>query len=151
LIKPIIPSSDQGSSASIVFQPLELALATSGGETPEPRIRVYASTIAGGSSTDIGFTEGDDPPYLLTPSEGVLQGGITIDGTTGEVTSRWLEIVSELGTDDDTTFYVEIGTVAAGETEGSWIVSNSRYGPIHAQICRNWYASSAPYFGVNWS
>jgi hypothetical protein len=116
-----------------------------------PKIRVYPSTLAGGSSTDIGFTEGDDPAYLLTPSEGVLQGGITIDGTTGEVTSRWLEIVSELGTDDDTTFYVEIGTVAAGETEGSWIVSNSRYGPIHAQICRNWYAGAAPYFGLNWS
>jgi hypothetical protein len=132
-------------------QPFALQMTLSSGASPAPRVRVYASTLAGGSSTDIGFAEGDDPPYLLTPTVGVVQGGISIDGATGEVTSRWIEIVSELTPDDDTTFYVEIGTVAEGESEGTWLVSNSRFGPITATICRNWYAAEAPYFGVTWA
>jgi len=141
-------SAPPGSSS---IQPFQLMVASTEGENPTPCIRVAASTLAGGSSADLGFSEGDDPPYLLTPSKGVLVGGITIDGTTGDVTSRWLNIESTMPEDDGTTFYVEIGTVTDGESPGTWIVSNSRYGPVFAQICRNWYAAEAPFFGVNWS
>lgn len=107
-----------------------------------PHIRVYASTLAGGSATDIGFAEGDDPPYLLAAEAGVVQAGITIDQE-GNVTSRWLEIVEQLSEDTDTEFYVEIGTVA--EQDGKFSVSNSRYGPIDANICRDWFSNPPTY------
>lgn len=133
-------------------EPFELAVQADPedeSESPTLKIRVYPSTLAGGSSTDLGFAAGDDPPYLLTASAGILQGGITIDGD-GAITSRWLEIVASLSADTSTNFYVEIGTVAAGETAGTWIVTNSRYGPIAATICRNWFAAEAPFYGVTW-
>jgi hypothetical protein len=130
-------------------QPFQLATVNTGtSESPNWKVRVHASTLAGGSSTDLGFAEGDDPPYLLTAEEGIVQGGITIDGSTGEVTSRWLEIVGGLSEGDDSTFYVEIGTVAF--EEGVFTAANSRYGPITATICRNWFAAEAPYYGVTW-
>lgn len=107
-----------------------------------PHIRVYASTLAGGSATDIGFAEGDDPPYLLAAEAGVVQAGLTIDQE-GNVTSRWIEIVEQLSEDTETEFYVEIGTVA--EQDGKFTVSNSRYGPIDANICRDWFSNPPTY------
>jgi hypothetical protein len=110
------------------------------------KIRVYASTLAGGTSADLSFSPADEPPYLLTPAVGVVQGGITIDAD-GLVTSRWLEIVETQTADTDDTFYVEIGTVAQ-DADDNWIVSNTVYGPIAAVICRNWFAAEAPFYTV---
>ncbi|MEI6036096.1 MAG: hypothetical protein WCS65_17665 [Verrucomicrobiae bacterium] len=135
-------------------QPFTLSVTTDPEDTnipPAPQIRVLPSTLAGGSSTDLGFSEGDHPQYLLTPAEGILQGGITIDGTTGAVTSRWLEISATLTADDATTYYVEIGTVHYNTTSELWQATNSRYGPITATVCRDWYASAAPFFGVSFA
>lgn len=130
---------------------LELIVTTDPASTvpnPPKKIRVVSSTIAGGSSAQLGFSEGDDPWYLLNPMVGVVQAGITIDQGTGLVTSRWIEIKSEIDEDTDDTFYVEIGTVTQSGT--SWAVSNSRYGPISAYVCRNWFAAEAPFYGVTW-
>lgn len=135
--------------AKVELKPFELTVSSSTGEDPVPMIRVAASTLAGGSSTDLGFEPGDDPPYLLSPSAGVLQGGITID-TDGNVTSRWLEIVGSLSAGDASTYYVEIGTISQDPETDAWVVSNSRYGPIGVQICRNWYAYAEPFYGVSW-
>lgn len=143
------------------IKPFQLIVASSGGEAPTPMIRVVPSTLAGGSSTDLGFAAGDDPQYLLSPAEGVLVGGITFDSTgDGAITSRWLEIMDTFPDPDtvaDGTDYVEIGTVHWVDDAldlvhgGHWSVTNSRYGPINAQICRNWFAAEAPFFGVSWS
>ncbi|MEI6491596.1 MAG: hypothetical protein WCO94_03525 [Verrucomicrobiota bacterium] len=142
-------------------KPFQLFVATDPADTsvpPTPKIRVIPSTLAGESSTDLGFSTGDDPKYFLDPSEGVLVGGITWDTGTGEITSRWLEILSTFPDPSgvaDGTDYVEIGTVhwVADDSEagGHWTVSNSRYGPINATICRNWFAAEAPFFGCSWS
>lgn len=128
--------------------PFQLIVTTSTGPSPVPKIRVVASTIAGGTSADLGFANGDDPPYLLTPSTGKVFGGITINSATGAVTSRFLNLAGAIPADSNTTFYVEIGTV--GFVSGNWIVSNSRYGPITAQICRNWFNATAPFWSVTW-
>jgi hypothetical protein len=140
-----------GTSAPATIRPFQLAVVNdSETEEPEWKIRVYPSTLAGGSSTDLGFALADDPPYLLTAEAGIVQGGFTID-LSGAVTSRWLEIVSELSPDssdeEGQTFYVEIGTVNEDEEENTFTVNNSRYGPINANICRNWF-SAEPRFGV---
>ena len=147
--RPSPPSATQG------VQPLQLVVTTDPADTstpPAPKIRVYASTVAGGASTDLGFAPGDTPAYYLTPRVGVVQAGITLDDSTGEITSRWIEIVSALTADTDTNHYVEIGAVSRTTSGGvtTWTAHNSRYGPINAQICRNWFAAESPYYGVTW-
>lgn len=133
----------------VSFKPLQLIVTSTGGGSPTQALRVIPGTLAGGSSIDLGFAEGDTPPYLLTPSEGVFVGGITYDTSTREVTSRWLEILAEFPSSiSDGTAYVEIGTIALDS--GVWKVTNSRYGPITANICRIWHAGSAPFYEVTW-
>ncbi len=148
-----IPRSGADAAARHPFQLVVTTDPADKSDNPAPKIRVRPSTLAGGSSTDLGFSEGDDPGYYLDPAQGVLVGGITFNTGTGEITSRWLEIKGEFPNPDevaDGTDYVEIGSVAWNNAKQAWIVSNSRYGPIEATICRNWFAAEAPYFGVNW-
>lgn len=134
-------------------------------ETPAKKIRIVPSTLAGGSSTDILngpdgealFSAGDDPQALIDPAEGVLIGGISWNVDTGVIEKRWIEIQGTFpdpSTVPDGTDYVEIGTVHwvndSSDAGGHWTVNNSGYGPITANVCRNWFASEAPLFGVQW-
>jgi len=137
-------SPPRGVTSTPTTRPFQLSVVdVSETETPEWKVRVLPSTLAGGSSTDLGFALADDPPYLLTAEEGIVQGGITIDAT-GAITSRWLEIVEELSADTNTEFHVEIGTVQEPE-ENVFEVSNSRYGPIDANVCRDWFSNPPTY------
>lgn len=131
-----------GSTPRAIFKPFHLLVTTDPTDTnpaPAKKIRVYPSTLGGGSSIggapNLNFSPGDDPPYLLTPVVGVVRGHIQIDGDTGEITGRWIECVAALGTATDTDFFVEIGTVNQNLTTGAWSVNNSVYGPINVQIC----------------
>jgi hypothetical protein len=133
-----------GTSTPATTRPFQLSTVNEGtSEDPDWKVRVLPSTLAGGSSTDLGFALADDPAYLLTAEEGIVQGGITIDET-GEITSRWLEIVEELSADTNTEFHVEIGSVQELE-DGGFDVTNSRYGPIDANVCRNWFSNPPTY------
>lgn len=134
-----LASAQRQNQEQAQIRPFELELVS---DNNGPQIRVYASTLAGGSATDIGFAEGDDPPYLLAAEAGVVQAGLTIDQE-GNVTSRWIEIVEQLSEDTETEFYVEIGTVS--EQDGKFTASNSRYGPIDANICRDWFSNPPTY------
>lgn len=146
----VAPQRGGGTAPATAIRPFQLAVVNvSETEEPDWKIRVYPSTLAGGSSADLGFAVGDDPPFLLNAQGGYLQGGITID-VNGEVTSRWLEIVEEISApssdENGQTFYIEIGMIAANE-DGTFSVGNTRYGPIDARICRNWF-SNPPTYGV---
>ena len=139
-----IKQTPGGGTSAPTTRPFQLSTVNEGtSEAPDWRVRVMPSTLAGGSSTDLGFALGDNPPYLLTAEEGIVQGGITIDAT-GAVTSRYLEIVPELSADTNTEFHVEIGTVQ-GLEDGGFDVTNSRYGPIDANVCRDWFSNPPTY------
>jgi hypothetical protein len=152
----LVVKAGAGAAAVASGLPFQLIVTTDPADTsspPAPMIRVIPSSLAGGSMTDLGFSLGDDPPYFLEPTEGLLVGGITWGTSDGQVTSRWLEILTELPAAEDGTDYVEIGTVhwasddsAAG---GKWVVTNTRYGPVYAIIFRDWGAASPPYFRAN--
>jgi hypothetical protein len=139
-----IKQTPGGGTSAPTTRPFQLSTVNEGtSEAPDWRVRVMPSTLAGGSSTDLGFALGDNPPYLLTAEEGIVQGGITIDAT-GAVTSRYLEIVPELSADTNTESHVEIGTVQ-GLEDGGFDVTNSRYGPIDANVCRDWFSNPPTY------
>ena len=130
----------------VTSYPFKITVINTGSpESPIWKVRVYPSTLAGGSSIDLGFSLADNPPYLLNAEQGVVQGKIIIDEN-GEVNSRSLEIVNQLSSNTDTNFHVEIGTVAELGS-GGFAVSNSRYGPIDVNICRDWF-SNPPTYGV---
>jgi hypothetical protein len=109
------------------------------------KVRILTSTLAG--DTPDGFSEGDDPPYIFTGvADGtVFYGILTIDDETGEITSRTLAKGASLPDNTDTEFYVRIGSAAV--TDGAAVPVNDRYGPIDAQICRDWFADPVS-FGV---
>ncbi len=139
-------SVPRGGGTSTTIRPFELAVVNvSETQTPAWKIRVYPSTLAGGSSTDVGFELADEPPFLLDADEGVVQGGITVNAE-GVVTDRWIEIANTLNPDTETDFYVEIGTVQQ-LPQNRVAVTNSRYGPIDANICRDWF-TNPPTYGV---
>jgi hypothetical protein len=134
-----------GSSAPITLRPFQLSIINEGTtETPDWKVRVLPSTVAGGSALDLGFSEGDDPPFLLEAAEGVVQAIVTIDET-GTVIARAIEIAETLTADTDTEFHVEIGTASYDDETETWSVNNSRYGPIDATICRDWFSNPPTY------
>lgn len=139
------------STSSLFYEPFRLISTDNGADPISLRIRITASTLGGGSSEDLGFAEGDDPPYLLTPSGsgGFVWGGITVDQTDGTITSRFLDIGASVPEDTATEFYVEIGSYVIDAD--TLTVSNSRYGPINATICRNWFASESPFYGLSFA
>jgi hypothetical protein len=140
-----IKQTPGGGTSTPTTRPFEMFVVNVGTEeSPDWKVRVLPSTLAGGSSTDLGFALADDPPYLLDASEGVLQGGITIDAE-GAITAGWLEIVETLTPDTATEFHVEIGTVAYDAETETWSVENSRYGPIDANVCRDWFSNPPSY------
>jgi hypothetical protein len=138
-----LPAGKGGTT--ITLRPLQLSIINeSTTESPDWKVRVLPSTVAGGSAIDLGFSEGDDPPFLLEAAEGVVQAIVTIDEA-GTVIDRAIEIAETLTADTDTEFHVEIGTASYdGETE-TWSVNNSRYGPIDATICRDWFSNPPTY------
>jgi hypothetical protein len=143
-----------GGAAAATLRSLQLVMSVSTGPSPVAMIRVISGTLAGGSSTELGFSLGDNPPYLVTPSQGVFVGGITFNTTTRAITARWLEILPTFpdpGTVADGAAYVEIGSVAWDADNNVWVVNNTRYGPITATICRDWFAAEAPFNSVTWS
>lgn len=141
--QPTLPPSTGGSTAPVVRRPFELV------KIDESHFRLMASTLAGGSSTDIGFDEGDpDPGMVFTVSgDGMVYGKLTINSS-GEITNREILNGSSPPANTSTTFHTVIGSY--GFTDGVLYVSNNGYGPIEAVICRNWFTSTAPFYGVTW-
>jgi hypothetical protein len=140
----ILDGGASGGTASI--RPFELKIInTSQTQNPIWNIRIYPSTLVGGSSLDLGFSLGDDPPFLLDAEDGIVEGKITIDED-GNVVDRTIQIVANLSANTLTDFYVEIGTVVQLQG-GGFSASNSRYGPIDANICRDWF-TNPPTYGV---
>lgn len=137
----ISPRRIGGEGGGAGIRPFQLSVVNDAGW----KVRVYPSTLAGGSSLDLGFSLGDDPPFLLNAEDGIVEGKITIDEE-GNVVERSLQLVSNLSLNTTTDFHVEIGTVRR-LLNNTFIVANSRYGPIDAQICRNWF-SNPPTYGV---
>jgi hypothetical protein len=124
-------------------QPFSLHAMVQNGQN---KIRVYYSTLGGEPPN--GFSDGDEPPYILTPAgtSGKVYGCITINEY-GEIDSRTLGIGS-MPEPTDTTKYVEIGSYTV--EDGVLRAVNARYGPIDVQICRNWFSNPATY-GVTFS
>lgn len=105
---------------------------------------ILESTLAGATPGD--FTDGF--MALALSGDGYVFAKLTIDGETGAVTARELITGTSSSIDDtDTEFHTAIGGYST--TDEVVTVWNLRYGPIDATICRNWFATAAPYYSVS--
>ncbi len=113
------------------------------------KVRVVRGMINGVAPS--GFSVGDWPRYVLDAAGSkVVYVTVTIDGSTGEITSRTLGFAGTLPADGDTTFNLEIFSYTVDET-GRFRISQSVKGSLAAVVCRNWFAGSAPYYGLTWA
>jgi len=131
-------------------QPFEIVPAanTEGGE---PQVRIYTGTLAG--DTPSGFSDGDDPPYLVTVADGDhIYAELTFDvsgSLPGDITSRDIGVGATVPDDapDEGHFYTLIGTVAV--TDGVVKATQMQYGPINATLYRLWFANPIV-FAIAW-
>lgn len=106
----------RGGAASQAVHPFQLT--QTAGEDPELiYVRVRYGTVNGQMPT--GMSAGDDPPYLLelTAASGVVYLGATLDETTFEINSMWIDQAATIPAETtDFETYVELGsyTVADG-------------------------------------
>lgn len=136
-----------GSGGGVGSEPFQLVASGTGGDNI---LRVRESTLAG--EVPAGFTAGFKE-FTISDSAGVIYAKLTINSTTGAVTARAVEKASSMPSSTSTIFYEQIGSYTVTGSGGAAVISasNTRYGPIQAAICRNWYAAAAPYFGVTFS
>jgi len=122
---------------------------TAGGTPADLKVNVSSALIAGQEPS--GFTAGSKE--FSVSSSGVIYAQITVNSTTGAITGRALNYGSSTPANTATVFYEQIGTYTVTGIGDARAVSvaNSRCGSVYVNICRNWYAATAPFFGVSFS
>ena len=122
--------------------PLKLITGSAAG-----KVRVVYGTIA--SQTPSGMSAGDVPPYEITVSgAGYFYAIVTIDGTTGSVTSSSIGNGAAVPANTATTFHYQIGSYSVDGTNIS--LGQSVFGSIVFLACRDWFAATAPFYAPNW-
>lgn len=141
------PQTVTGGGAGIPSNPQPFELVASGA-AGDNILKVRESTIAG--DTPSGFSDGLKP-FTISSGSGVIYAKMTINATTGVVSAVAVEQGSSTPTDTSTVFYEQLGGYSVTGSGGSAVISayNTRYGPVAATICRNWYAAEAPFYAVS--
>lgn len=143
------PETVTGGGGGVSGSSQPFALVASG--TPGDNVlNVRESTIAGDSPS--GFTAGL-MPLTIADSAGVVYAKLTINGTTGAVTAVAVEKATTMPSATATVHYEQLGSYTVTGSGGSAVIAatNTRYGPVPATICRNWFAAEAPFYGVTFS
>jgi hypothetical protein len=117
------------------------------------KVRVVAGSLIG--ALPDGFTEGDDPPFILNASDGdqvyACVSYDTTDGVLGNVSSRSIGIGQGVPEDDNenATFYYLIGSIAI--VDGIVVPTNYAYSPLNATPFRNWFTFDPVTYGIEWN
>lgn len=136
---PVILPEEGESSGSQPFQILDASDETT------VKARVLTSTINGTEPSQ--FSSGE---WVFTVSGYTeIYAHVTINST-GIVTATALGSGSSTPDDTSTEKYTPIGFVDVASASPPLLdFANYRYGPVQAQICRDWF-SNPPTYGVNW-
>lgn len=113
--------------------------------------RLFAKVAEGATNPDLFVSEGAAGNDTIDETElGSLESNkdknvylkVTLDDTDGTYDS---EVVAESGDpeSDDVTTYCLLGSV---DDKGT--ISQSACGPVSITVCRNWFASESPYYGI---
>lgn len=135
-----------GVAGEIALKPFQLVYFVD--DSDAHKVRVKYSTLV--SEAPTSPTPETNLDYIFSFTAGnKVYAKLTINGTTGAATARILATAATVPTNTNTEFHELIGSmIEIGDIKS---VTNTRYGPIAATICRNWFASAAPYYGVTFS
>lgn len=104
-----------GGTSTQTFHPFQLSQTT--GDDPDLiYVRVRYGTVNGEMPT--GMSIADDPPYILqlTEASGVVYLGATLDGTTFEINSLWIDQAATLPIEEtELEAYLEIGSYSVAD------------------------------------
>jgi len=114
-------------------QPFEIFATSTGGETPEPRIGITPSTLAGRIPSTL----------LLTPQTGTryIHAAVTIFEFPKQVVSvQFVDNAASYIADTATIRYAPLGSYqfTDGAIRNTY---NTGYGPIGFQLCYNWFSN----------
>lgn len=113
--------------------------------------QIFTKTHAGQDKTNLFVSKGTAGNDTIDETDlGSLESNygmnvylkVTLNGSTGTYRSEVIVQAEDAENDEETT-YILIGTV---DDEGS--ISQEACGPISIIVCRNWFASEAPYYGI---
>lgn len=112
------------------------------------KFTVSESTVAG--LTPSGFTAGKKE-FTVATTDGKVYAKLVINSS-GEPVSATIEQAAAVPSDTATNYHRLIGTfhVEGAGDSAVLTLTQSNCGPFDAVICRNWFASAAPYYGLTW-
>jgi uncharacterized coiled-coil protein SlyX len=115
---------------------------TEGGDS---EVWVGAGTIAGQVPAGFDPAEGK---LVASNGSGYVWAEINIRGDTGEITSVEVDSGGSVPEDNGSLFYYTMGYYEYTGSPPTASVTNYGCGSLSATICRNWFASASPYYGV---
>jgi hypothetical protein len=107
------------------------------------QVWIGAGTVAGNLPSDFDPAEGKS---IAGSGSGNVWAEVNINGTTGDIVSVAVEGGGTTPNDTDTSFYYTLGNYSY--TDGVPTITNYGCGSLDATVCRNWFASEAPFYGV---
>lgn len=107
---------------------------------------VGSGTVAG--QLPLGF-DPSDGKFVADDGIGEVWAKIEIDENTGDVLERSIESGAMTPSNTNTSFYYALGHYEYENDSAS--VTNFDCGSVNVTICRNWFASSPPFYGVTFA
>lgn len=111
------------------------------------QVWVDAGTVAGQLPDDFDPIDGK---LIATGGSGDVWAFIEINENTGEIVSRGVSGGGFKPNNTNTNFYYGLGSYTYGEG-GSVNISNYGCGSVDVNVCRNWFRSTPPFYGVSFS
>jgi hypothetical protein len=138
---PTIPSEGESGGDGCVG----LALYT---RTVNEIIQVWisAGTVNGVLPSGLNAQDGK---FIASTGSGQVWAEIDINENTGAITSVQVNSGSNTPSNTNAKFYYPLGVYSYSESIPT--VTNYGCGSISVTVCRNWFASQSPYYGVTFS
>lgn len=107
------------------------------------QVWIGAGTVAGNLPSGFDPAEGKS---IAIGGSGNVWAEVNVSQTTGEVLSVAVNGGGTTPNDSDTSFYYTLGNYSY--TDGVPTITNYGCGSLDVTVCRNWFTSEAPFYGV---
>lgn len=107
------------------------------------QVWISAGTVAGDLPSGFDPAEGKS---IASGGSGNVWAEVDISGTTGDIVSVAVTSGGTTPNDSDRSFYYTLGNYSY--TDGVPTITNYGCGSVTAAVCRNWFATSPPFYQV---
>jgi|694.fasta_scaffold37532_2 uncharacterized coiled-coil protein SlyX len=129
-----------------------LNIYTKTNEDGDQEVWIGAGTVAGQVPDDFDSIEGK---LIENSGSGLVWAKIEIDENLGTIVSVNVDNGEEIPDNSNTSFHYPLGAYEQIESDNEgnirFTVENYDCGSVDVNICRNWFRSTAPFYGVSFS